>query len=64
MWPAAEACTIEKFNWHMGKIQEKCPQAIAYLDENHPYLWSRSEFSDQCKVDYINNNLSKFSITV
>jgi hypothetical protein len=64
MWPTVEACTIEKFNWHMGKIQEKCPQAIAYLDENHPYLWSRSEFSNQCKVDYINNNLSKFSITV
>jgi hypothetical protein len=43
----------------MGKIQEKCPKAIAYLDENHPYLWSRSKFSDQCKVDYINNNLSE-----
>ena len=57
MRSAAKACTIEKFNWHMGKIQEKCPQAIAYLDENHPYLWNRSKFSDQCKVDYINNNL-------
>jgi len=22
-------------------------------------LWSRSKFSDQCKVDYINNNLSE-----
>jgi hypothetical protein len=29
------------------------------LDENHPYLWSRSKFSDHCKVDYINNNLSE-----
>jgi len=59
MWPATKACTIEKFNWHMGKIQEKCPQAIAYLDEKHPYLWNRSKFSDQCKVNYINNNLSE-----
>ena len=43
----------------MGKLQEKWHQAIAYLDENHPYLWSRSKFSNQCKVDYINNNLSE-----
>ena len=43
----------------MEKIQEKCTQAIAYLDENHPYLWSRSKFYDRCKVDYINNNLSE-----
>lgn len=42
MWPAAKSYTIEKFNWHMARIQEKCPEAIAYLDENHPYLWSRS----------------------
>ena len=60
MWPAAKSYTIEKFNWHMARIQEKCPDAIAYLDENHPYLWSRSKFSDHCKVDYINNNLSEF----
>ena len=59
MWPAAKSYTIEKFNWHMARIQEKCPDAIAYLDENHPYLWSRSKFSDHCKVDYINNNLSE-----
>jgi len=59
MWPAAKTCTIKKFNWHMGQIQERFPQAIAYLDENHPYLWSRSKFSEQCKVNYINNNLSE-----
>jgi hypothetical protein len=59
MWPAAKSYTIEKFNWHMARIQEKCPEAIAFLDENHPYLWSRSKFSDHCKVDYINNNLSE-----
>jgi hypothetical protein len=43
----------------MERIMEKRPAAIAYLDENHPYLWSRSKFSDQCKVDYINNNISE-----
>uniref|UniRef100_A0A0A8ZXH5 Zinc finger PMZ-type domain-containing protein n=1 Tax=Arundo donax TaxID=35708 RepID=A0A0A8ZXH5_ARUDO len=43
----------------MKKIEEKFPDAIEWLDENHPYLWSRSQFSDQCKVDHINNNLSE-----
>jgi hypothetical protein len=43
----------------MGRIQEKCPEAIACLDENHPYLWSRSKFYDHSKVEYINNNLSE-----
>lgn len=43
----------------MARIKEKCPGAIVYLDENHPYLWSRSKFSEDCKVDYINNNLSE-----
>jgi hypothetical protein len=33
MWPAAKSYTIEKFNWHMARIQEKCPDAIAYLDK-------------------------------
>ncbi|WVZ83420.1 hypothetical protein U9M48_030569 [Paspalum notatum var. saurae] len=56
---AAKSYTIEKFNWHMDRIKEKCPAAIAYLDENHPYFWSRSKFSSHCKVDYINNNLSE-----
>uniref|UniRef100_A0A0A9D9J3 SWIM-type domain-containing protein n=1 Tax=Arundo donax TaxID=35708 RepID=A0A0A9D9J3_ARUDO len=59
MWPAAKSYTVDKFNYHMGKIEEKCPDAITYLDENHPYLWSRSKFSENCKVDYINNNLSE-----
>jgi hypothetical protein len=27
------------------------------LDENHPYIWSRRKFLEDCKVDYINNNL-------
>ena len=24
------------------------------LDEDHPYVWSRSKFNEDCKVDYIN----------
>jgi hypothetical protein len=33
MWSADKSYTIEKFNWHMARIQEKCPEAIAFLDE-------------------------------
>ena len=59
MWAAAKSFTIDKFNYFMGKIEEKDPSALAWLDDNHPYMWSRSKFFENCKVDYINNNLSE-----
>ncbi len=59
MWAAAKSFTIDKFNYHMAKIEEKSPDALAWLDDNHPYVWSRSKFSEDSKVDYINNNLSE-----
>jgi hypothetical protein len=43
----------------MGRIEEKDPDALGWLDENHPFIWSRSKFSQDCKVDYINNNPSE-----
>src|SRR6266508_620341 len=59
MWCAAKSYTISQFNYFMGKIEEKDPKALEWLDENHPYVWSRSKFFEDCKVDYINNNLSE-----
>jgi hypothetical protein len=59
MWAAAKSFTVDKYNYHMGKIEEKCPKALEYLDEHHSYIWSRSKFSYANKVDYINNNLSE-----
>jgi hypothetical protein len=53
MWAA------DKFNFFMRNIEEKDPKALEWLDENHPYIWSRSKFSEDCKVDYINKNLSE-----
>ena len=58
-WAAAKSFTIDKFNYFMGKIEEKDPSALAWLDDNHPYVWSRSKFFENCMVDYINNNLSE-----
>jgi hypothetical protein len=43
----------------MGKIEEKAPDALAWLDNNHSFVWTRSKFSEESKVDYINNNLSE-----
>jgi hypothetical protein len=59
MWAAAKTYSSERYNYHLSKIQEKCPRAIEWLDHNHPFIWSRSKFADDCKVDYINNNLSE-----
>jgi hypothetical protein len=57
MWSAS--FTTDNFNYFMNKIEEKDPSALAWLDGNHPYVWSRSKFFKDCKVDYINNNLSE-----
>jgi len=62
MWSAAKSFTTDKFNYFMGKIEEKDPSAQPWLDDNHPYVGSRSKFFEDCKVDYINNNLSDSSI--
>lgn len=59
MWCAAKSFTESKFTYFIGKIEEKDRSAIEWLDDNHPYVWSRSKFSEDCKVDYINNNLSE-----
>jgi hypothetical protein len=59
MWTATKSFTVDKYNYHMGKIEEKSPKALEYLDEHHSYIWIRSKFSDASKVDYIYNNLSE-----
>jgi hypothetical protein len=59
MWCAAKSFTSDKFNYFMSKIEEKYPGILVWLDENHPFIWSGSKLSEDCKVDYINNNLSE-----
>lgn len=44
---------------HIQQIEEKSPAAMLWVDENHPYVWSRGKLIEYCKVDYINNNLSE-----
>ena len=59
MWAAAKSFTNDKFKYFMRNIEEKDPSALSWLDDNHPFVWSRSKFGEECKVDYINNNLSE-----
>jgi len=41
------------------------PATTAYLRKSHKKLWSRSQFSTICKVDYVTNNLvESFNIWV
>jgi hypothetical protein len=59
MWADAKTCRVETYNYHLHKIEEKCPTVVEWLNDKHPFMWSRSKFSDLYKVDYINNNLSE-----
>ncbi|CAD6224299.1 unnamed protein product [Miscanthus lutarioriparius] len=59
MWPCAWACTPRRHHWLWNKIGENCPAAIPYLQAEHKQLWSRAKFSGECKVDYVNNNISE-----
>jgi hypothetical protein len=56
---ATKSFTFDKYEYHMSKIEEKSPDALDWLDVNHSHIWSRSKFSEECKIDYINNNLSE-----
>lgn len=46
MWDATKSLTVDKFNFFMGKIDEKDPKVLTWLVEDHPYMWSRSKFFD------------------
>ncbi|XP_047070954.1 uncharacterized protein LOC124679197 [Lolium rigidum] len=59
MWPCAWACTTRRHDALMAKIAADCPKAIPFLDMHHKHIWSRSKFSKECKVDYVNNNISE-----
>jgi hypothetical protein len=43
----------------MEKIAAACPKSILWLNKHHNLIWSRSKFSKECKVDYVNNNISE-----
>jgi mevalonate kinase len=59
IWTAAKAYTIEKYHYHLRKINKTSLEAIIFLENNHKKLWYRSKFSELSKCDYVNNNISE-----
>lgn len=43
----------------MDQIKEACPAAYEYLEVHHPRAWTRSKFSEACKIEYVCNNLAE-----
>ncbi|KAJ9560918.1 LOW QUALITY PROTEIN: hypothetical protein OSB04_006078 [Centaurea solstitialis] len=59
---AANMYSTSKHDRLLGEIASVRGDAIAYLNENHKKIWSRSKFSLIVKCDYItNNNLETFN---
>ena len=59
MWPCAWACTPKRYQWLWDRIVENCPETVPYLQAEHKQIWSRAKFLGECKVDYVNNNISE-----
>ena len=57
MWPAARAYSAHKFKYFFDKVLQANLDVQTWLTEHHPFMWTRSKFSDDIKCDYINNNL-------
>jgi hypothetical protein len=45
---------------HANYTERMCanPDVTKYLGTFHTYIWSRSEFNEICKVDYVDINLA------
>nr|XP_051227466.1 uncharacterized protein LOC127345084 isoform X2 [Lolium perenne] len=59
LWAAAYSWNPYVFDKHWVAMEEVKPAATAYIRKWHNRLWSRSQFSTLCKVDYVTNNLAE-----
>jgi len=59
LWAAAYSCNPYLFEKHWHAMEKKKPAATNYLRQFHTRLWTRSQFSPFCKVDYVTNNLAE-----
>ncbi|KAM0838195.1 hypothetical protein ACQ4PT_061129 [Festuca glaucescens] len=59
LWVAAYSWNPYLFDKHWVAMEATKPAATAYLRKWHNRLWSRSQFSTLCKVDYVTNNLAE-----
>ncbi|KAJ9552716.1 hypothetical protein OSB04_016761 [Centaurea solstitialis] len=59
LWGAANTYNVSKHDRLLNEIASVRGEAIAYLNENHKKIWSRSKFGTEVKCDYITNNISE-----
>ena len=59
LWAAAYSWNPYLFGKHWTKMESTNPNATDYLRKCHTKLWTRSQFSTICKVDYVTNNLAE-----
>jgi len=59
LWPAAYTCSIRKHLFHLEVLYKQKTGVKEYLDEHHGRVWSRSQFNEICKVDYVTSNLAE-----
>lgn len=39
-------------------MEDAKPEAMDHIRKEHSKIWTRSQFSTHCKVDYVTNNLA------
>ena len=61
LWPASLTCSVKKHNYHLRQLYMN-PKVKEYLETHHSKLWSRSQFSELSKFDYVHNNLAVFQL--
>jgi len=59
LWAAAYSWNPYLFGKHWTKMESTNPDATDYLRKCHTRLWTRSQFSTICEVDYVTNNLAE-----
>uniref|UniRef100_A0ACD5WL74 Uncharacterized protein n=1 Tax=Avena sativa TaxID=4498 RepID=A0ACD5WL74_AVESA len=59
LWAAAYSWNPYLFDKHWVAMEEAKSAATAYIRKWHNRMWSRSQFSPMCKVDYVTNNLAE-----
>jgi hypothetical protein len=59
LWAAAYSWNPYIFDKNWAAMEAVKPAATTYIRKWHNRLWSRSQFSTICKVDYVTNNLAE-----
>ncbi|KAL4554548.1 hypothetical protein LXL04_039380 [Taraxacum kok-saghyz] len=59
LWDASNTYSASEYDRLLNDIASVRPKAIAYLNENHKKIWSRSKFGTFVKCNHNTNNISE-----